>query len=203
MTEDTEAPTYTTVIDTPLGPMRAAARGNALVGLWFEESGGLPQQQHFPQDADSWIPDDSQPPFDAARGWLEAYFEGKQPEVAFELAPVGTEFELEVWQTLRELPYGSLATYGEIAMRIGTAQVTRYLEARDAADGPAAVADIPSPKPISARSIGQAVGSNPISIIIPCHRVVGAGGKITGYAGGLERKRALLELESTIDQITD
>lgn len=109
------------------------------------------------------------PLFLEAKRWLDAYFSGRQPSLAdIPLDPRGNEFRRRVWAVLREIPCGSATTYGEIAR----------------------VLDIPS-----AQAVGNAVGHNPISILIPCHRVLGAGGNLTGYAGGLERKRFLLNLE--------
>jgi methylated-DNA-[protein]-cysteine S-methyltransferase len=104
-----------------------------------------------------------------ARLWLDAYFAGKAPEVSgLPLSPKGTAFQKKVWQELLNIPYGTTNTYGALAGRLGS----------------------------SARAVGSAVGRNPISIIIPCHRVVGAGGSLTGYAGGIDKKRFLLTLES-------
>ena len=104
----------------------------------------------------------------AARCWLDAYFAGERPGVAdVPLAPRGTAFQRRVWDALLAIPYGETRTYGELAVALGS----------------------------SARAVGSAVGKNPISVIVPCHRVLGAGGSLTGYAGGLERKRALLALE--------
>ena len=109
------------------------------------------------------------PALTAARRWLDAYFAGERPDVAsLPLAPRGTAFQRRVWSALLAIPYGETCTYGELAAELGS----------------------------SPRAIGTAVGKNPISVIVPCHRVLGAGGSLTGYAGGLDRKRALLELES-------
>ncbi len=107
--------------------------------------------------------------FDETRQWLDAYFAGKMPKLAkLALNPQGSEFRRAVWEALCSIPYGEVTTYGELAKKMGRA---------------------------SARAVGVAVGHNPISIIIPCHRVVGASGSLTGYAGGLERKKWLLEHE--------
>ena len=104
------------------------------------------------------------------RLWLDAYFAGERPGVAnVPLAPRGTAFQRRVWGALLTIPYGETRTYGELAAELGS----------------------------SPRAIGAAVGKNPISVIVPCHRVLGADGSLTGYAGGLDRKRALLELERT------
>ncbi len=116
------------------------------------------------------------PALTAASRWLDAYFAGGRPDVAdVPLAPRGTAFQRRVWSALLAIPYGETRTYGELAAELGS----------------------------SPRAIGTAVGRNPISVIIPCHRVVGADGSLTGYAGGLDRKRALLELEDTLPLTTN
>lgn len=106
--------------------------------------------------------------FDIVKAWLDAYFSGCEPTVEVPLAPEGTEFQKRVWKALEGIPYGTTVTYGEIAKRIGCA---------------------------SSRAVGNAVSKNPIMIIIPCHRVIGANGSITGFAGGIDAKIALLSLE--------
>ena len=106
---------------------------------------------------------------EAASDWLDAYFEGSKEAPDFDLLFLGTDFQKRVWQLLLEIPYGETITYGELAQKAGT--------------------------PKAARAIGVAVGDNPFSIIVPCHRVIGANGTLTGYAGGLEIKRKLLALE--------
>jgi len=114
------------------------------------------------------------PVLQAARAWLDAYFRGEAPTVEIPLDPDGTRFQKLVWQLLRQIPYGGTRTYGELA---------REAAARLGKDK------------MSAQAVGQAVGSNPISLIIPCHRVVGAGGQLTGYAWGVEKKQWLLAHE--------
>lgn len=112
---------------------------------------------------------DDLPIFEKTKDWLTRYFKGQQPPIEeLPLAPIGTEFQRAVWQLLCEIPYGEVTTYGEIAKKLGLR---------------------------SAQAVGGAVGRNPISVIIPCHRVVGTNGALTGYAGGLERKAFLLQLE--------
>lgn len=108
-----------------------------------------------------------------ARAWLDAYFEGRDPGKIPPCAPRGSEFRQLVWAKLAEIPYGELVTYGDIAKAI----------------------EADTGKKRSARAVGGAVGHNPVSIILPCHRVVGASRSLTGYAGGIERKTALLKLE--------
>jgi methylated-DNA-[protein]-cysteine S-methyltransferase len=154
---------YTYTLDTPLGAIRAAAQDGALSGLWFIG------QKYFPVHTASWTEAPEYPAFAALRFWLDGYFNGKKPAFNSPLAPVGTEFQLAVWQRLLKIPYGKTSTYGELAAKLK--------------------------KPGAGQAVGSAVGHNPISLIIPCHRVVGADGSLTGYAGGIEKKRALLELE--------
>lgn len=153
-------------IPSPLGTITMAGDGGALTGLWVEG------QRHF---ACPPAPEGELPVFDQARQWLTAYFQGQDPGPTPALAPNGTPFQMEVWEILRTIPYGEVTTYGEIAKIIANRR---------------------GQDTMSAQAVGQAVGRNPISILIPCHRVVGANGKQTGYAGGMDRKRFLLNLES-------
>jgi methylated-DNA-[protein]-cysteine S-methyltransferase len=164
-----EKKVYAAVIDTPLGKMQAAARNDALTGLWFVG------QKYFPKDTEFWLKGQDHPPFVSLKKWLEAYFSGKKPKITIPLAPHGTEFQQAVWKLLLEIPYGKTTTYGAIAERLSS-----------------------TGKKAAAQAVGGAVGHNPISLIIPCHRVLGADGSLTGYAGGLDKKRALLELEGAI-----
>ena len=113
------------------------------------------------------------PIFDEARHWLDIYFAGREPDFLPPLAPRGSEFRRAVWEELLRIPYGETVSYGEIARRLGGKT--------------------------SARAVGGAVGHNPISIIIPCHRVVGAKGNLTGYAGGVDKKVKLLEIERAVE----
>ena len=156
--------------ESPLGKMLLAADDDGLMGAWFYG------QRYFARGLEGaeknerrGVPFDS-PVLLAARRWLDAYFAGERPDAAdVPLAPRGTAFQLRVWDALLSIPYGETRTYGELAAELGS----------------------------SPRAVGAAVGRNPISVIVPCHRVLGAGGSLTGYAGGLARKRALLELEQT------
>ena len=150
---------------SPLGGIILASDGKHLTGLWFEG------QKHFPP---ALGPQMRLPIFDTARRWLDIYFDGQAPNFLPALAPRGTAFQQAVWEILLAIPYGGTMTYGAIAARLAQ--------------------DLNKPG-MSAQAVGGAVGRNPISIIIPCHRVVGADGGLTGYAGGLERKAALLALE--------
>lgn len=153
---------------SPLGGILLAGDGEALTGLWFEG------QKYFPDRFLSRAQARRTAVFEQAERWLEAYFSGAEPGCMPPLAPRGTAFQQEVWQILREIPYGKTVTYGEIAWQLARRR------------------GIPS---MSAQAVGGAVGRNPISLMIPCHRVLGAGGRLTGYAGGTARKQALLELE--------
>ena len=109
------------------------------------------------------------PILEQTKVWLSLYFDGKIPDFLPPLNPKGTEFQKQVWEALLQIPYGETNTYGALAKKLGCK---------------------------SAQAVGGAVGRNPISVLIPCHRVVGAGGKLTGYAGGVEKKEFLLQLES-------
>jgi methylated-DNA-[protein]-cysteine S-methyltransferase len=160
---------YKSYYESPLGRILCATDGNAVTGLWFEG------QRYFPKDTDSWEESSDHPVLRRLCSWLNAYFEGKNPRIDFSLAPQGTAFQREVWSILQEIPYGRTTTYGEIAKRIGRERG----QARQTAP----------------RAVGGAVGQNPISLVIPCHRVIGSNKSLTGYAGGLHRKAALLQLE--------
>jgi len=158
----------TCTIDTPLGAMTAALEGEAIIGLWF-----LGQRYYPPQTAD-WGCEPDHPIFKALRQHLECYFSGKASALDFRLAPSGSPFQQTVWNILLKIPMGQVVTYGQIAKYI--AQARRLTS-------------------MSAQAVGGAVGHNPISILIPCHRVVGFNGGLTGYAGGLDKKATLLRIE--------
>ena len=161
---------YQTHYESPLGQITLASDGKALKGLWIRN------QKYFGSSVKAEMMEDhSLPVFLAAKQWLDRYFAGERPEISkLPLAPEGSEFRREVWKILCRIPYGETITYGEIAKQI---------------------AEIFHKPRMSAQAVGGAVGHNPISIIIPCHRVVGTGGNLTGYAGGLDLKVRLLELE--------
>jgi methylated-DNA-[protein]-cysteine S-methyltransferase len=164
--------TCTRSIATPLGPITASASYTALTGIWFDG------QKYFPADKPSWETNPDHPILRAAQDWLDAYFRGEDRPIDFPLDPQGgSAFRHRVWDILREIPYGATTTYGAIAKRI--AQEQGIAKA-------------------SAQAVGGAVGHNPISILIPCHRVVGSTGSLTGYAGGLDKKTALLKLEGIL-----
>ena len=156
------------MIQTLLGEVRLRSDGKSLTGLWF-----VGQVNDAKDNSDIEIKDDL-PIFGQVETWLESYFSGKQTSITFPLQPKGTIFQERVWKILQEIPYGETMTYGEIAQRIAKEKgVATY----------------------SAQAVGQAVGKNPISILIPCHRVLGKNGALTGYAGGVHRKERLLKLE--------
>ena len=156
-------------IQTPLGEMIAFAEQNALCELRFVG------QKYSQEDVGEWQEDSNHALFSALRGQLAAYFAGQLKEFDLPLSPKGTDFQMLVWALLRTIPAGTTTTYGALAR-----QVAAQREGR-----------LPS-----AQAVGGAVGHNPIAIIIPCHRVIGADGSLTGYAGGLDRKAALLALEN-------
>ena len=150
-----------TTIESPVGDLLLIGDEQRLHGLYMQE-GRRPVAV-----GRDWR--SAREPFAAAREQLGEYFAGERKEFDLRLARVGTQFQEQVWDALRRIPYGRTASYGEIARGIG--------------------------HPTASRAVGMANGSNPISIIVPCHRVIGTDGKLTGYAGGVERKRFLLELE--------
>jgi len=156
-------------IQTPLGEMIALAEQGSLCGLHFVG------EKHAPEAAGAWREDPDNPLFCALRGQLGAYFAGQLRVFDLPLAPRGTAFQLAVWSLLRSIPAGTTTSYGVLA-----GQLAGQREGR-----------LPA-----AQAVGGAVGRNPIAIIIPCHRVIGSDGSLTGYAGGLDRKAALLALES-------
>ncbi len=153
---------------SPLGNITLASDSNALTGLWFDG------QKHFGSTLGKEYEEKPLPVFDRTAEWLDIYFDGRTPDFMPKIALNDTNFRREVWNILLTIPYGQTMTYGEIAGKIahkcGAAS-------------------------ISAQAVGGAVGRNPISIIVPCHRVIGSNGSLTGYAGGVERKAALLRLE--------
>ena len=165
---------YTAHYDSPIGGITLASDGIALSGLWFDG------QKDFAATLDDVnVENAALPVFAETRRWLDLYFAGVRPGFTPPLAPPGTPFQQKVWNILLDIPYGMTTTYGEIAQRIVETFHGTSLR----------------PAHMSPQAVGGAVGHNPISLIIPCHRVVGADGSLTGYAGGLERKVWLLRLE--------
>lgn len=160
---------YSTTHPSPVGTITLACQDNQLVGLWLEG------QKYFgdtiPEDMEE---KDDIPIFHETKNWLDRYFAGDQPDISeLSMAPIGGEFRQMVWEILCAIPYGEVTTYGTIAKQVSEK----------------------TGKNMSAQAVGGAVGHNPISIIIPCHRVVGSTGSLTGYAGGVKTKIKLLELE--------
>ena len=166
---------YKTILDSPLGEITLASDGTHLLGLW------LPDQKHHGTELFKnmiHLENVSELSiFQQISEWLEAYFACQKPGIEhLPLRPIGSEFRQLIWRYLLEIPYGQTITYGALANR--------------------AAKDL-GKRAMSAQAVGGAVGHNPISIIIPCHRVIGANGNLTGYAGGLEKKIWLLEHEKT------
>jgi methylated-DNA-[protein]-cysteine S-methyltransferase len=158
-----------TLTDSRVGQLLLTTDGAALTRIFFESHRGGPASWAGLDHPDRR--DDGHPVLTRTADQLAAYFAQQRREFDLPLAPSGTAFQLRVWEALRTIPYGVTTSYGEIARRIGL--------------GPSA-----------SRAVGLANGANPISIVVPCHRVIGASGALTGYGGGLDRKRLLLDLES-------
>lgn len=164
---------YTAYYHSPLGKVLLAADETGLTGLWFEG------QKYFPQRPYMESAKDEIPVLADARRWLDIYFSGEEPDFTLPLHFTGSDFQREVWEILCSIPYGKTMTYGEIAGKLA--------EKRGIAR-------------MSAQAVGGAVGRNKISIIVPCHRVVGSDGSLTGYAGGIDKKAALLKLEGAYNE---
>lgn len=162
---------YVETFASPVGLITIASSHDELVGLWLED------QKHFGANLQDPIEVETTPFHGRVKAWLDAYFAGDNPEELPPCNPRGTQFQLMVWRYLEQIPYGQLVTYGDIARMIEQDTGRRS----------------------SPRAVGSAVGRNPISIIVPCHRVVGAKGALTGYAGGVDKKQKLLKLELAVD----
>ena len=161
---------YKTYYNSPVGKILLASKENKLIGLWIEGQkyylGKLKEEIQEKNDDAILI---------KSKKWLDQYFNGENPEISqLDLAPIGSNFAKSVWKILCKIPYGEVTTYGKIAKEM---------------------AEILGEKKMSAQAVGGAVGHNPISIIIPCHRVIGTNGSLTGYAGGIDKKIKLLEHE--------
>lgn len=167
------------IYDSPIGKLTLSGDGTSITGLWIEGQkyfGRTLETENRESNGCVGGSDNAEPceVFGEVREWLEAYFRGEQKAISFSLAPKGSAFQKSVWEVLEAIPYGETTTYGEIARKL---------------------ADRQGKPSMSAQAVGGAVAHNPISILIPCHRVVGANGSLTGYAGGIERKIKLLALE--------
>ena len=157
---------YMCKYESPIGKIILVSDGENLTGLWFEG------QKYFlnlitEQKCDLEI-------FKKTKKWLDIYFSGKEPEEEIPINFYGTDFRVKVWNILKEIPYGNVITYGEIAKRLALEK---------------------GMKNMSAQAVGAAISHNPISIIVPCHRVIGNNNNLTGYAGGIDKKIKLLEIE--------
>lgn len=153
---------------SPLGEITLRSDGEALTGLWFADD------KHYGAKDIAGAALADLDVFMQAEAWLAEYFAGREPKVSVPLKLQGSEFQMQVWRLLQDIPYGRLVTYGDIAKKIAAQKGLARM---------------------SAQAVGGAVGHNPLCIIVPCHRVVGANGSLTGYGGGMWRKVRLLELE--------
>lgn len=163
---------YTSTYTSPIGDILLASQNNKLIGLWFKGQkyymNSLKEEIEEKNDEETLM---------KSKKWLDRYFKGEKPSIKeLSLNPDGSEFRKKVWQILCEIPYGKTLTYKEIALKLAKENGLNSM---------------------SAQAVGSAVGHNPISIIIPCHRVIGSNGKLTGYAGGLDKKEYLLKLEQS------
>ena len=161
---------YTQKYLSPLGGITMASDGKAITGLWFEG------QKYFGTGLSENSQEKSLPVFEETIKWLDIYFGGSEPDFMPKLSLTATPFRKAVWNILLTISYGKTMTYGQIA---------------------AELARIEGLEKMSAQAVGGAVGHNPISLLVPCHRVVGTNGSLTGYAGGIEKKVKLLSLENT------
>ena len=161
---------YTNYYNSPIGRITMASEGNALIGLWFEG------QRYFADSIKEECTEKDLDIFDDTLRWLDIYFSGKEPDFTPKILITGTPFRKSVAEIMLTIPYGKTMTYGGIANVIAKEKGIAKM---------------------SAQAVGGAVGYNSISIIIPCHRVVGTNGSLTGYAGGLDKKIQLLKLEKT------
>lgn len=160
---------YVYTINSPVGMLTVASDGQNICGLWIEG------QKYFPKIPGNAVVEQKLPIFERVREWLAVYFSGREPDFMPPLVPTGSPFQRSIWKSLCKIPYGKTASYGELARR--------FAEPENGG------------KQTSARAVGGAVGRNPISILIPCHRVLGSNGAPTGYAGGIAKKLQLLKLE--------
>ena len=163
---DTDAPRLSHIVSSPIGRLLLLGDGHALTGLWMIDA-----DRHTARGAEveaGFRP--SPEAFGEVAAQLEAYFAGDLKEFTVPLAPTGSPFQLAVWTELTKIPYGSTVSYGDIARALGK-------------------------RLVASRAVGLANGANPISVIVPCHRVIGSDGSLTGYGGGLDRKELLLRLE--------
>lgn len=166
-----EGPAIYRYYHSPLGAILLAGNSRGLTGLWFEKS------KYFAEGLDPESREGNSPVLEETARWLDVYFSGKEPGFMPQIRLSGSPFRMEVWALLREIPYGKTVTYGEIAKKLAARRGLSRM---------------------SAQAVGGAVGRNPVSILVPCHRVVGSTGSLTGYAGGVDKKKALLLLEGAV-----
>ncbi|MDR2065807.1 MAG: methylated-DNA--[protein]-cysteine S-methyltransferase [Prevotellaceae bacterium] len=159
---------YIQKIKSPVGILTVSGDSKNISGLWIEK------QKYFAGTLGKNVSERNLPVFEDVQRWLDIYFSGKEPDFMPPLMPEGSPFQKSVWNILRKIPYGQTTTYGEIAKQFE--MENKYVRT-------------------SARAVGNAVSHNPVSILIPCHRVVGKNGGLTGYAGGIDTKLKLLQME--------
>jgi methylated-DNA-[protein]-cysteine S-methyltransferase len=159
---------YIQKIRSPLGMLTVSSGGQNISGLWIEG------QKYFAKTLEKDVLEQDMPIFENVRKWLDIYFSGREPDFILPLMPKGSPFQELIWNSLCKIPYGETTTYGELAKQFELENKGNHT---------------------SPRAVGNAVGRNPISILIPCHRVIGKNGSPTGYAGGIEKKLILLKLE--------
>jgi methylated-DNA-[protein]-cysteine S-methyltransferase len=159
---------YVHRIESPVGMLTVSSDGKNVFGLWIEG------QKYFARTLGKDVSEQNLPVFEDVQKWLSIYFSGKEPDFMPPLMPEGSPFQKSIWNILCKIPYGKTTTYGEIAKQFDLVNKGRHT---------------------SARAVGSAVGHNPVSILIPCHRVIGKNGDLTGYAGGINTKRKLLQME--------
>lgn len=159
---------YSNYYQSALGNILLSADDIGLSGLWFEA------QKYYARGLEVFAEQKEMPVFDKTKHWLDIYFSGIEPDFTPPLHLIGTDFQKDVWQILLNIPYGHTTTYSGVAKEVA---LKRGMES------------------MSAQAVGGAVGHNPISIIVPCHRVLGSNGCLTGYAGGIDKKMFLLNME--------
>lgn len=162
---------YNSTYKSKIGNLLIICNDDFLTGIWFYN------QKYFPQKIDAIEKETTI--IKKTKKWLDEYFDGKNTNIYVNINPNGTTFQKNVWEILKQIPYGKTVTYGEIAKKIAKMQNVEHM---------------------SARAVGTAIGKNPISIIIPCHRVVGTNNSLAGYAGGIDKKIYLLKLEKAWEE---
>jgi methylated-DNA-[protein]-cysteine S-methyltransferase len=168
--KSSRTPEFTqSTVASPIGPLTLVAAGGALAGVYMDAQRHLPAVVASARPASQGL---DAIPLAAAASQLAEYFAGRRTEFDLPVEMAGTDFQRRVWAALREIPYGETVSYGELARELGQASASR--------------------------AVGLANGKNPVSVIVPCHRVVGSDGSLTGYGGGLDRKRFLLDLEQRV-----